>query len=102
MEFYGPDAAGEPAGIIRADNTSHARQRRLVSHAFSDRALKDQEPLLKGYVELLIEKLTEAAAKGEANMVAWYNFTTFDVSLMLGRSWLRTRQRHAKNSLNIS
>ncbi|OAL51830.1 cytochrome P450 [Pyrenochaeta sp. DS3sAY3a] len=78
-EFYGPDASGEPPGLIRADNISHARQRRLVSHAFSDRALKDQEPLLKGYVELLIEKLTEAAAQGQVNMVAWYNFTTFDI-----------------------
>lgn len=85
-EFYGPDPAGEPAGIMRADNVSHARQRKLVSHAFSERALKDQEPLLRGYAELLIEKLTHAAAKGEVNMVAWYNFTSFDVGLFLGHS----------------
>jgi cytochrome P450 len=78
--FYGPDPFGGPPGMIRADNASHARQRKLVSHAFSDKALREQEGLLKGYVELLIAKLKEVAAKGaKADMVGWYNFTTFDI-----------------------
>jgi cytochrome P450 len=80
--FYGPDAYGSPPGIVRADNISHARQRKLVSHAFSDKALKEQEYLLKSYVETLVEQLKKiATAKdgGQADLVKWYNFTTFDI-----------------------
>jgi cytochrome P450 len=79
-DFYGPDAYGTPVGLVRADNVAHARQRKLVSHAFSDKALKEQESFLKGYVELLIAKLKDIGAKGaEADLVKWYNFTTFDI-----------------------
>ncbi|KAF3035061.1 hypothetical protein E8E11_005068 [Didymella keratinophila] len=78
--FYGPDAYGTPVGILRADNVSHARQRKTVSHAFSDKALKDQEDLLKKHVSLLVEKLKGVTAgQLRANIVEWYNFTTFDI-----------------------
>lgn len=76
VEFYGPDPHGSPPGLLRADNVGHARQRKTVSHAFSDKALKDQEPLLKGYVVLLIEKLKGMAAQGEQpNIVEWCTYT---------------------------
>ncbi|OCL13583.1 cytochrome P450 [Glonium stellatum] len=85
LEFYGPDMfAGKEGGtgIIRADDAAHSRQRRLVSHAFSDKALKEQEPLLKRYVELLVQKINGMVEKdpmAKINMVDWYNFTTFDI-----------------------
>ncbi|KAJ4347282.1 uncharacterized protein N0V89_011222 [Didymosphaeria variabile] len=79
-DFYGPDQYGNPAGLIRADNAGHARQRKLVSHAFSDKALKEQELILKGYVKLLVEQLTKASKQhGEVDMVRFYNYTTFDI-----------------------
>jgi cytochrome P450 len=80
--LYGPDAHGNPPGILRADNVNHARQRKLVSHAFSDKALRGQEQLLKGYVETLVEQLTKIATDqtgGKTDLVKWYNFTTFDI-----------------------
>jgi cytochrome P450 len=78
--FYGPDSFGTPTGIIRADNVGHARQRKLVSHAFSDKALRDQEQLLKGYVGILIGQLKGIAlASKDTDLVKWYNFTTFDI-----------------------
>ncbi|RKL18921.1 hypothetical protein BFJ70_g14135 [Fusarium oxysporum] len=80
--FYGPDAAGRGGGIFRANDEAHARQRRIFSHAFSDRALNQQEPILMSYVDKLITRL-EAFAKGEPGLKIdiemWYNFTTFDV-----------------------
>lgn len=84
-EFYGKDVFGDPAGIIRADDISHARQRRLVSHAFSDRSLRDQDKLLKGYASTLVEKLTKIAEgpNNEADMVSWYNFIAFDVMVSM-------------------
>ncbi|KAF2640107.1 putative cytochrome P450 monooxygenase [Massarina eburnea CBS 473.64] len=79
-DFYGPDAFGSPPGLIRADQAAHSRQRKLVSHAFSDKALREQEQLLKGYAGLLAQKLQEkAAAAVPIDMVRWFNFTTFDI-----------------------
>ncbi|KAF2823032.1 cytochrome P450 [Ophiobolus disseminans] len=80
--FYGPDPHGEPPGLLRADDISHARQRKLISNAFSDKALKEQEQLLKGYVQTLVERLTDIARGkdgGKTDIIEWYNFTTFDI-----------------------
>lgn len=78
--FYGPDNYGNPPGLIRSDNASHARQRKLVAHAFSDKALREQEQILKGYAKLLVKQLTSASANHrEVDMVRFYNYTTFDI-----------------------
>jgi cytochrome P450 len=76
----------EHPDIIHADDANHSRQRRIFSHAFSDRALKEQEPLILGYVDLLVSKLNETRErqastrqKNAIDMVRMYNFTTFDV-----------------------
>jgi cytochrome P450 len=37
----------------------HSRYRKSLAHAFSEKALRDQEPLIGKYVDLLIEKLKE-------------------------------------------
>ena len=66
--------------LTMAPDVHHARQRRALAHAFSKQALLEQEPILKGYVDLFVKRLREMAAKGEAaNMVSWYNFCTFDI-----------------------
>lgn len=63
---------------------SHTRQRRILSHAFSERALREQEDILEHYTDLLVTKLKEQIAsteKGAATLDIgkWYNFTTFDI-----------------------
>jgi cytochrome P450 len=68
---------GEPAGITRSDDFNHARQRRLISAGFSDRALKGQEGLLKTYVDILVDKLRNSDTK--VDMIDWFNFTIFDI-----------------------
>lgn len=66
--------------LTMAPDAHHARQRRALAHAFSKQALLEQEPILKDYVRLFVEKLRELAHKGEpANMVSWFNFCTFDI-----------------------
>jgi cytochrome P450 len=78
--FYGPDFYGNPPGLLRSDNASHARQRRLVSHAFSDKALMAQEQILKGYAKLLVKQLIGASKQhGALDVVKFYNYTTFDI-----------------------
>ncbi|KGO64160.1 Cytochrome P450 [Penicillium expansum] len=78
--FYGPTAGGVPS-IIVSNDADHSRFRRLLSHAFSDSSLRGQEPIIKGYVDLLMQRLHENIKGGTntVDMVAWYNFTTFDI-----------------------
>lgn len=69
-------------GIITANDADHARIRRLLGHAFSDKALREQEPLLQSYVATLISGLhrqVQGPGKGKVNLVDWFNWTTFDV-----------------------
>lgn len=66
--------------LTMAPDIHHARQRRALAHAFSRQALLEQEPILKGYVNLFVQRLREMAHRGEAaNMVSWFNFCTFDI-----------------------
>lgn len=66
--------------IITSVEADHSRVRRNLSHAFSDKALRAQEPLIMSYVDLLIHKLSSFAEKGgEADIMRWYNYTTFDI-----------------------
>lgn len=54
--------------------------RRNLSHAFSDKALRAQEALIQNYIDLLIIRLGEQAALNKpADIMRWYNCTTFDV-----------------------
>ncbi|KAF2797408.1 cytochrome P450 [Melanomma pulvis-pyrius CBS 109.77] len=68
--------------LINAPDADHTRMRRIFTPAFSDRALKQQEPLFLKYVDLLVSKLKEGVESDQDqkfDMVRNYNFTTFDV-----------------------
>lgn len=80
--------------ILSANDADHSRYRRLLSHAFSDKALRQQEFLILGYIELLISRLKEQTAVSSTStavvdIVRWFNFTTFDIvgDLSLGESF---------------
>ncbi|RDW76204.1 hypothetical protein BP5796_07025 [Coleophoma crateriformis] len=72
-----------PNGIMPisgADKDTHARYRRLLSHAFSERGLREQEPRIQKYADLLVQRLSEKAEANEAtNMIDWYIMTEFDL-----------------------
>ncbi|KAH8683932.1 cytochrome P450, partial [Ilyonectria robusta] len=78
-EFYvrNPDAPT----IVNGNREEHARYRRLYSPGFSARSLREQEPLIQGYVNMFINGLTRACEHGETpvDMVQWFNFVTFDI-----------------------
>lgn len=66
--------------ILSAGNEDHARIRRTLSHAFSERALKDQEHLYGVYIDMLIERITKCADGSPINMLDLFQFTTFDIA----------------------
>ena len=77
--FYG-HSLNNVDSAITADDANHARQRKILSHAFSDKALKEQEHLLKKWAQLFRNKLDERAnGNDKADMLKFDNCTTFDV-----------------------
>lgn len=65
---------------FKANDADHARQRRALSHAFSTKALLEQEYIVKNYVEVFSDKMKEFSQKGElVNVTDWFAFTTFDI-----------------------
>lgn len=78
-EFYvrNPDAPH----IVNGNREEHARYRRLYSPGFSLRSLREQEPLIQGYVNMFVDGITRACEQGEmlVDMVQWFNFVTFDI-----------------------
>lgn len=79
---YGKSANDSFSLINVQSPFEHGRMRRIFNPAFSDRALKQQEPLFTKYVNQLVDVVREGIKK-DANhkfdMVSLYNFTTFDV-----------------------
>ncbi|KAH9219182.1 putative cytochrome P450 [Leptodontidium sp. 2 PMI_412] len=70
------------ADIIFSGDADHARMRKLLSHAFSDSALRQQEDLLTPYFSLLVTRLKEqidGPNAGKVDIKNWYNFLTFDI-----------------------
>lgn len=79
--------------LIAAPGENHGRQRRVISHAFSDKALREQEGLLQSYVDLLISRFRDISdhcpdyasggdgwdSTGKIELCKWYNGFTFDV-----------------------
>lgn len=90
---------GSPS-ILVANDADHSRGRKTLSHAFSEKALADQEGLLQKYVDQLVNRLKEvtSASPEPVNMVKWYNWTTFDVIADLSVSLLFVS--HIQNELS--
>lgn len=73
--------ADEPRIVRVRDPVVHAEQRRTLSHAFSARALRDQEDVVHRYVDLLLKQLNALGTGGRVAMNATeaWNWLTFDI-----------------------
>ncbi|KAI0132090.1 cytochrome P450 ClCP1 [Xylariales sp. AK1849] len=80
-EVYRQDAQKGPINILNAYSEEHAMLRKWTAPNFSDRAMREQEPMIGGYVDLLMKRLGDHCQKGQIalNLRDWYTFTTFDV-----------------------
>ncbi|KAK5662523.1 hypothetical protein OQA88_8435 [Cercophora sp. LCS_1] len=89
LKFYKPLDDME-TDIVNAPRDEHGQLRRTMAHGFSDRSMREQQPIIKGYIDLLLRRLRENSKGGKAvDIMAWYNFTTFDVigDLAFGESF---------------
>lgn len=83
----------QATNIMFAPAEEHAKMRRGIGIGFSDRTLREMEPLIQSSVGLLISRLRDQCklpdVRGLVDMSAWYNFTTFDLigGLVMGESY---------------
>ena len=64
------------------NDEKHRFQRKIFTHAFSDRALKEQEPLFSKYTDVLVDRIkrtVQAEPNTPFDIVKLLNFTTFDI-----------------------
>ncbi|KAF2219772.1 monooxygenase [Elsinoe ampelina] len=64
--------------ILVADRETHTRQRRLLSHAFSESALREQEPILQLHARKLMTQLS-LRTDIPVNIVDWLVLASFDL-----------------------
>ncbi|KAF2732406.1 cytochrome P450 [Polyplosphaeria fusca] len=75
--------------ILAGDVVDHARFRKMFSHSFSEKGIREMQPRIRGYVDQLVQGLKDAATSGPVDVVKWYNWTTFDLigDLAFGESF---------------
>lgn len=92
-ELWHGNPDGGPASVFTTiDLKEHARIRRFMDPAFSDRDVLQQEPILQDYVSLCMNKLLERSSLNDnttINVVDWFNFMLFDIigDLSFGESF---------------
>lgn len=64
-------------GIVTEHQERHAKLRRAILPAFSDRALREQEHFLQTYTAKLASQLRRSS--GAQDEIRWYGLTTFDI-----------------------
>lgn len=76
----GPNS--KPSVINQTDPQGHGRIRKIFTNAFSDKALKLQEPMVYTHINKLIQNLYHAVSENpdvKFEMVKTYNCATFDI-----------------------
>ncbi|KAK0644869.1 Cytochrome P450 monooxygenase hmp1 [Lasiodiplodia hormozganensis] len=80
--FHIPGENGQHSILSVPSSEEHGRLRKMFSNAFSDKALRQQEPLITQYVDKLVSVVDKAARSqpnAMVNLVELYNCTTFDI-----------------------
>lgn len=76
-EFFNSGQKSDPTepSIFYTDRAGHSRQRRVLAHAFSANALREQEPIITEYVDLFISRISDIAAAGTSTDVTrWFRY----------------------------
>ncbi|KAF5576016.1 Isotrichodermin C-15 hydroxylase [Fusarium pseudocircinatum] len=80
----------EPSLVGIKDPILHGKKKRLLSHAFSAKALKSHEETINSYTDLFVQQAAIHGGGSEGiDMTRWYNWFAFDVigDLAFGESF---------------
>ena len=95
-EFYQAvqTAEGGPTTFTERDEALHASKRRLLSHAFSEKAIQDSEQYVSSNINKWLDQLgagplSDAGWTPVKNVATWISYLTFDTltDLAYGRSF---------------
>ncbi|KAI0381627.1 cytochrome P450 [Hypomontagnella monticulosa] len=82
-----PQGKNGPQSIMNTSGNYHARFRRLLNHAFSEKGLQEQQGLITKYIDLFINRVGDFAQTGETvDITKWLGMVGFDVISDLGWS----------------
>lgn len=89
----------DPQSMVMANDTEHARIRRIMSPGFSQRSILQQEYLIQANVDILLSQLQKRVKQGiRSDLREWYSHVTFDIlgDLAFGELFhcLQTTQSH--------
>ena len=67
--------------VFLAGDEDHMRMRKVLGHAFSPQALREQEPKLLNHAEHLLRGLDQAVSisDGDVDLNQWYTWAAFDI-----------------------
>ncbi|KAI4189221.1 MAG: hypothetical protein L6R41_001601 [Letrouitia leprolyta] len=65
--------------IVNANETDHPRLRKVMSYAFSEKAIKEQEYLIQSHVDELVDRMRKEASPRILDLEEWINWTYFDI-----------------------
>ena len=81
-DFYDGGTFADQCGSIVSERSpdKHGRMKKLLSHAFSQRSLTEQESLISTAVDRFIEMIGKIGASQEGlDITKWFNMLTFDI-----------------------
>jgi cytochrome P450 len=93
----------EPNSIMGYDEDDHARFRRAFANSFSDRSLREQAPVIEGFIDLFIDQLKAPIGERQwiektVDLENYYKYLFFDISgdLSFGESFdcLKSNKAH--------
>ena len=103
--WFKPLRPGDPMSVMGHDEASHAKQRKALMSAFTDRAVGEQAAIVEEQVELFVDQLRQrSVGKQPVDLVDWLNFVLFDISglLTFGESFNSTGNGKAHPWVAIS
>lgn len=67
--------------LFISGDADHLRMRKVLAHAFSERSLREQEPIIQGHIDTLITNLHHQVSLGSqiVDLVDWFNYVAFDI-----------------------
>ncbi|MCJ1294430.1 hypothetical protein MMC34_005988 [Xylographa carneopallida] len=91
VAVYGKPVNGVDT-LLTADRVDHPRMRRVLDHAFSSRALREQDPLILSTVDKFLQCLDKQAPQPSTETVdlaKWFSWMSFDLigDLAFGESF---------------
>jgi len=103
-KFYPTDDTIRAKHIVNtSDPVEHANIRKMMSRAFSAKALLEQEDIVIQYADMLMTAILEESRKGPIDLTTFYNWVTFDIlgELAFGEAFGSMRARKTDDWIAI-